>query len=323
MSESPNSQKAPEFSPEQINFINQKMRQWRPASWEDDISIKSLDSAPFDNAPPIGELDTGKTKTSFDKLIDVTIRGGKTLEEFVGNDPYPIPGSDDREGYLPGYHERFWVMGLLDYLRVQSVLERHNFRPKSLYEMGSATGRALRHFSAQSNFEQIWASDINYRHVRWVNENLDPQIRMFHNCTLPHLPIGDREIDLVCAFSVFSHIDVFETAWLAEVRRIMKPGGIAYLTTHTERSWEYLREVPESRMVDQIKKSGLYSEGMLDKPMPGDRLIFRHTPHGPYRGSIYHSERYLRDVWGRYFKILEIIPMHHGVCQTVVVLQRQ
>ena len=323
MSDTPTTEAGTQFTPQQLQQVNQKIRQWRPASWEDDISIKTLDSAPFENAPKIAQLDQEKAKQIFDSVIDTTLRCGKSFEDYAARDPFPIPGDDDREGYLRGHHERFWVMGLQDYLRVNAVLQRHNVRPTTIFEMGSASGRALRHFATQGDFEQIWASDINYRHVRWVNENLEPKIRMIHNSTLPHLPMCDQELDLVCAFSVFSHIDVFETAWLAEVRRILKPGGIAYLTTHTEHSWEALKEFPESRMVDSIKKSGLYSEGMLERPMPGDRLIFRHTPHGPYRGCIYHSERYLRDVWGRFFNILEIIPMHHGVCQSVVVMQRQ
>jgi SAM-dependent methyltransferase len=305
-----------------IDPLEQKLQQWRPSAWEDDISIKTLDNQPFASVTPIGELDFEKAKSSFDRQIDDSLRGGKSLQEFIERDPYPIPGNDDRENYMRDHHESFWVMGLQDYLKVKTTSEKHQVNMSSILEMGCATGRVLRHFCAQGDYDQIWGSDINYRHVRWVSQNLGPKVRMLHSHTLPYFPIADNSLDLVCAFSVFSHIDVFETSWIAEIARILKPGGIAYLTTHTEHSWESLRDQPNSRMVETIKKSGLYTEGMLEEEMPGDRVVFRYTSRGPYRGSIFQSERYLRDIWGRFLNILEIIPNYHGVCQTVVVLQK-
>jgi hypothetical protein len=36
---------------------------------------------------------------------------------------------------------------------------------------------------------------------------------VFNHC-LPQLPFSDGQYDVVSAFSVFTHIDVWETAWL-------------------------------------------------------------------------------------------------------------
>ncbi|MEZ5881798.1 MAG: methyltransferase domain-containing protein [Nitratireductor sp.] len=52
----------------------------------------------------------------------------------------------------------------------------------------------------------------------------------------------DNYFDLVTAFSVFTHIDVFETAFVAEIRRILKPGGLACLTVLDNSTWTSLRE---------------------------------------------------------------------------------
>ena len=60
------------------------------------------------------------------------------------------------------------------------------------------------------------------------------------NHALPHLPIEDGSTALVYGFSVFTHIDEFETAWLAEIRRILRPGGVAYLTINSDDTWKSL-----------------------------------------------------------------------------------
>ena len=46
-------------------------------------------------------------------------------------------------------------------------------------------------------------------------------LRIFQNTILPHLPIEDNSLSLVTAFSVFTHIDDLDLAWIAELRRIL------------------------------------------------------------------------------------------------------
>jgi hypothetical protein len=42
----------------------------------------------------------------------------------------------------------------------------------------------------------------------------------------------------VTAFSVFTHINEPEIAWLLELRRILKIGGIACNSVHDEATWQ-------------------------------------------------------------------------------------
>ena len=105
------------------------------------------------------------------------------------------------------------------------------------FELGCASGRVVRHL-AYHTAAQVWCCDINKRHTEWIRLFLPERINVFHSSAIPNLPLEDNSIDVATAFSVFTHIDDFETAWLLELRRILRPGGLAYLTVSTDHTWE-------------------------------------------------------------------------------------
>ena len=167
-----------------------------------------------------------------------------------------------------------------------------------------------------------WEDDLS-RHA------LD--VEPFHN----RHPVNDRPDDefaqrarvltpeLLAHRSVFTHIDVFETAWLAELRRVLRPGGMAYLTVHNEATWELLRdelENPDNRLVRAMLGVEPGFATAVHGPLPDGRTVYRHQQQGPYRAQVFHSNSYLRNVWARYFEIVDIMPRHH-VRQSLVLMR--
>lgn len=73
----------------------------------------------------------------------------------------------------------------------------------------------------------------------------------FRQHTAEHLPFADNEFDLVASHEVFEHIRDVAGA-IREVKRVLKPGGIAYLNIHLFPSisgghnveWKYPDEEP-------------------------------------------------------------------------------
>jgi SAM-dependent methyltransferase len=291
----------------------------RPKTWEDDISRNSLDIAPFENGKPISSYSVSEfPPLELHLPVDLL---ESPIEAYVARDPFPIPSLADREGYHPNQDIPYWLSGLRDYLKMMSIT-RPYVTPQSVYEFGAASGRVLRHVCAQSQIDDIWASDLNRRHVRWLCDHLPQKVKAFHHPSLPSLPIADSSLDLIYAFSVFTHIDTFETAWLAELRRILRPGGIAYVTVHDEDTWRALREAPaDNRILTCMRKTANFIEDQLASEMPGEWLVYRHTQTGPYRGLVFHSQDYIARIWGRFFKIVQTVPRAHYL-QTVVVLGR-
>jgi|GEM_PF-457109 len=295
----------------------------RPERWEDDLSVNALDTHPFQNGAPVSDwpkeafkvVSSGRAPACLQQL---------PLMELAAKDTLPIPNSQDREGYAVGYDEWYWLSGLRDYHLAMQALRDHGAGGDRLLEIGCASGRVLRHFAMQSEFSELWGTDINHRHIRWLSDHMPPKVKPLTMPALPGLPVEDNYFDVVTAFSVFTHIDVFETAFLADIRRVLKPGGIAYLTAHTETTWDDMREslgTGEQGLAKRMVKVDPGLEQTIQNPMPKGRTQYRHTQKGPYRGQVFHSTDYIENVWGRFFTIEQIIPFGHEK-QTVIIARK-
>lgn len=276
--------------------------------WTQSIALSGA-STPFDVLQPVSHY-TGMQG----HINPETLKLEMPLRAYVENDTYPLPVTADREGYHADRHYDYWLSGLRDYLALKAALVRRGrgLDPgTALFDLGCASGRVLRHFLCQEPGLELWGADINRRHVNWMLRFLGPSLKVFQNSVLPVLPLEDNSMSLVCAFSVFTHIDAFELAWLAEVRRVLKPGGIAYVTVHSEHTWSILgpQHALYNDLIRMRKAFGTYkvTPELFKKSMPSDRLVFR----WPFRGSAYHctvfhSSDHIRSVWSRLFRILEV-----------------
>ena len=156
--------------------------------------------------------------------LNEELLGGVPVSDYASRDCYAIPHARDREGYQVNYDARYFLNGLADYLKIHRAVKKHNVAMESFLDFGCASGRVLRHFCAQSDIANLWGCDINGRHIKWMNDHLPSQLKIIHSHCLSHLPIASNSINVISAFSVFTHIDTFETGWLSEIHRILKPG---------------------------------------------------------------------------------------------------
>ena len=274
---------------------------------------------------PVREcLDTPVHSTSFEKITREF-----DLRECISRDSMRIPALEDREHYHPGREYDYWLSGLRDYFRVAQELERTGSplsSGQSIFELGAASGRVLRHFIAQDdNDYKIFASDMNSNHVEWILRYFPPCVRAFETSVFPSLPLEDNSIDLAMAFSVFTHIDEFEMAWIMEIRRILKPGGVAFLTFQSDRTWETLNE---DHFLYQHLKSNEYKlggcridPGLFNRPMPREKVVYRFMDNNVYNTVVFTSSDYVRSRWGRCFNRLDLLPCAHEF-QDVALLRK-
>ncbi|MGL5082264.1 MAG: tetratricopeptide repeat protein [Microcoleaceae cyanobacterium] len=99
-----------------------------------------------------------------------------------------------------------------------------------ILDLGCAAGRMIRELATFTKTCEIWGVDISGDCITWCKQNLSPPFHFFIGTTLPHLPFEDRYFDLIYAGSVFTHIDDLADTWFLELRRVLKPGGVAYVT---------------------------------------------------------------------------------------------
>lgn len=289
----------------------------RPLEWEEDISRFSLDNEPFENLAPISER--------LDELdgLEAAILGDTDMKELAAKDTYPLPCGDDREKYSVRSDARYWYTGLVDYMRVIKTAQKYRVNVNRMFDFGCASGRVIRHFAIHSDISEIWGSDINARHIRWLCEHMPKTVKPIANHAASSLPFRDGMFDLVTAFSVFTHIDTFETYWLAELRRVLSDDGLAYVTIHNEDTWVRLADEVENdnnRLVQSMIALDPETPQKFQEKMPEGRQVYRYTPLGPYRANVFHSNSYIHEVWGRFFDIVEIRPNYHRY-QSVVVMR--
>jgi ubiquinone/menaquinone biosynthesis C-methylase UbiE len=237
------------------------------------------------------------------------------LEEHIRRDRSPIPHEKNREGYCPGYHLGYWLSGYADYQKTLQLVHKYGVTNGRYFDFGGSTGRVFRHFAFQSDKWDVWSSDFKLSSVEWNLLHLPNQIKVFANNSNPSLPLPDQYFNLVTGYSVFTHINEPETHWLAELRRVLKVGGIAYLTVHDEATWAdqsaSLRSTVEKFRPD-IANS---------REMPCGKTVVTFRMDDPYNCNVFHSRDYLYRVWGRFFEITEIQPFWVGK-QAVVVCRK-
>jgi SAM-dependent methyltransferase len=99
-------------------------------------------------------------------------------------------------------------------------------------DFGCGAGRVARQMPRHTK-AQIFGVDYNPALVRWCAQNL--QGAYTRNRLHPPLDFPDSHFDAIYALSVFTHLRrETQDEWLAELHRVLKPGGCALITFHDE-----------------------------------------------------------------------------------------
>jgi SAM-dependent methyltransferase len=105
-------------------------------------------------------------------------------------------------------------------------------RTGTVLDFGCSSGRVLRVIAAHRPELECIGCDPNGDAIEWATANL-PVARFFASPTNPPLDLADASVDRVYAISIWSHFDASSAlAWLAEMHRVVKPGGALLLTSH-------------------------------------------------------------------------------------------
>ncbi len=102
----------------------------------------------------------------------------------------------------------------------------------NVLDFGVSWGRILRFFTRDTATPFLHGVDIEDRFLQYARRDLPSLVDLHRIEPLPPLPFSDASMDVIYAFSVFSHLpEHLANAWVADFARVLKPGGIACLTT--------------------------------------------------------------------------------------------
>ena len=262
------------------------------------------------------------------KLVPVRRKaGGYVILKGGGRNDgtLPLPPVSLREGYgvrpdLSPDDDQYLDGGKAHVHTMMAVLESAGFELRvgqRLLELGCATGRMLRWFAPHAESSEVWGVDMNALSIAWCQQHLSPPFHFVTTTTAPHLPFEDRSFDLVYAGSVFTHIAELADAWLLEVRRVLKPGALAYVTIFDDKS----RDALLTRFVDHPTHRFLSDFDRRTGVLASDYASFVYQPSCRDVRVVYDRASLLGKV-GRWFVVKTVRDEAYG-WQTGVVLQKR
>ncbi len=102
----------------------------------------------------------------------------------------------------------------------------------SIFDWGCGPGRILRHLPEYFPNAKISGCDYNPSTVKWINVHFTA-FDIKRNQINPPISLDGNTVDFAFGISIFTHLsEAGHTAWLAEIARILRPGGIFLFTTH-------------------------------------------------------------------------------------------
>lgn len=170
--------------------------------------------------------------------------GRAAFVRAVGDAPLP-PDDIAYDAYGSLNWDFYWGFGrlisgfLADRIRAHAPAGR-------VLEWGCGPARIVRHLPGLlGEGWNVYGSDANPRTIDWCFAHL-PGITFAGNGALPPLPFPPDHFDCVYSVSVFTHLpEAAHAAWAAELRRVLKPGGLLICTLNGDASRELL--VPSER----------------------------------------------------------------------------
>lgn len=119
-------------------------------------------------------------------------------------------------------------------------------------EWGCAAGRMIRWLDDVAFREEVWGTDIHSTHIVWASQHLSPPFHFATTSLHPHLPFADGYFGFIYAGSIFTHVDDLHATWMQELRRVLKPGGLLYVTIHDRHTLDILRQQPTHWLSKQL-----------------------------------------------------------------------
>jgi SAM-dependent methyltransferase len=223
-------------------------------------------------------------------------------------DETPLPTSAAREGYFDERHVEYWLSGLRDMRKVVAATGLDGVEAPRILDFGGASGRVIRHFRAWKPDAELYLTDINPQHVRLVQHIFGRAVTGLHNYGLPVLPFPDNYLDCVVAFSVFTHIDADDVAWLMQLRRIVKPGGHIYITIHDQATWRIL---PNTILAELSFSNDNFRTYHAANPDLRGRAVHTYNDATDYDCNVFLGADHIDRIWAPLFKESSIVPLAH------------
>jgi len=240
--------------------------------------------------------------------------------EAIQRDKIEIPANFDREGYFGDQHLTYWLSGRADFLMLRRLVPHASLA--HVLDFGGASGRLARHVVLEDESATVTITDLNVNHVEWVERYFGPSVRGVKVSPYPFFPLADGSVTFCVGLSVFTHIDSYESGWLAEVHRVLAVGGYALLTIHSEQTWPVLPT--QAELFKRLQRNPGFSEAFRPgQSMPAGRHVFTSNPNSiEHNCNVFMDSSFVRRRWSRWFEVVDVVHRAHHDFQAAVILRK-
>jgi SAM-dependent methyltransferase len=193
----------------------------------------------------------------------------------------------------------------------------------SVLDLGCGSARVLPHVAELAQDARCAGCDVDAEAIAWAADH-HPNLEWAVSAAEPPLPFEDGSFALVYSISVLSHLDeASQDRWLEEVRRVLRPGGIALLSVHGSYAFEQFRR-------GEVASGWCRREAFVRGPLGPEEFMFE--PYirsvwneselpgvGDDYGLAFHGEQYLLNHWARWFQVEAVLERALTSWQDVVV----
>jgi SAM-dependent methyltransferase len=178
--------------------------------------------------------------------------------------------------------------------------------PVAVLEWGCGPGRLIRHMGelmGGARAVSLTGTDYNRESVAWCRQHL-AGITFADNDLDPPLPFPEASFDAAYVFSVVTHLsEAHQLAWMKELQRVLKPGGVLAFSTHGANYLHLLSAQAEkdAYAAGRVVVQGRYEEGkkwflaIHPEAFVRDRLLEGWA--GVRRARTFPEDDVLQDMW--------------------------
>jgi 2-polyprenyl-3-methyl-5-hydroxy-6-metoxy-1,4-benzoquinol methylase len=210
------------------------------------------------------------------------------------------------------YYSHFFDHGKEMFEDIERIIQSQGLsftQFQKVLDFGCGCGRFLIPLSLSSKPWKLYATDIDQEAIDWLRTHYPAIAELAVNKPSPPTKYSNDLFDFVFSISIFTHLpEQMQHDWLAEMSRIIKPGGFGMFTVHGEK---FYSGIPKNCLKEFLTKGFSYQ---ISAPTDGLPNFYR---------SSFHTHHYIMREWSKYFEVLYIEKEGIGKNQDAVLVRKR
>ena len=220
---------------------------------------------------------------------------------------YRVHGALDESSYI--HAGKSIASCLMQCLQSQAIATNNS----TILDFACGPGRVAVELKKLMPTCYLCGTDIDKEAIAWAQSHLPDVGEFATNEATPPTRYAADAIDVVYSISLFTHLDeATQNVWLAELARILKPGGTLLTTIHgalarASCTAEELTELDRNGIAFRVDRKGRFKlDGLPD-----------------FYQTTFHTREYVAKEWNKFFEVVDHIEGGLDKHQDLVVLRRR